>query len=147
MRLQSAIFYLEDTLLLDGEAGKSAEKVLSILKMESVWMAAVTAMPRETAEAALKARKLLDCFRLILPQEEALCSVESGELLEKAMRRLKSQKRDTVVFCATEKQIETANGAGFRTVAVKCAANADEWETIKNLATEAIEGYEELLEN
>ena len=146
MRLQSAIFYLEDTLLLDGEAGKSAEKVLSILKMESVWMAAVTALPREEAEAALKARKLLDCFRLILPQEEALCAIDSGELLEKAMRRLKSQKRDTVVFCATEKQIEAATGAGFRTVAIKTSANTAVWDTLKPRATEAIEGYEELLQ-
>ena len=145
MRLQSAIFYLEETLLT--ESRESAEKVLSILKMESVWMAAVTALPREEAEAALKERKLLDCFRLILPQDEALVSVDSSEVLEKAARRLRAQKRDTVVFCATEKQIETAKAAAFRTVAVKTSANADEWATLAPLATEAIEGYEELLEN
>lgn len=145
MRLQSAIFYLEDTLLLDEEAAKSAEKVLSILKMESVWMAAVTAMTREDAEAALNARKLLDCFRLVLPCTEALCPVESGEMLEKAMRRLRSQKRDTVVFCGSVKQIETAQEAGFRTVVVKTTANEKEWSTLQTLATEAIEGFEELL--
>ncbi len=146
MRLQSAIFYLEDTLLLDEAAAKSAEKVLSILKMESVWMAAVTALSREEAEAALKARRLLDCFRLVLPQEETLCPAESGEMLEKAMRRLRSQKRDTVVFCAAARQIETAANAGFRTVAVKTSENASDWETLKTQATEAIEGYEDLLE-
>jgi len=146
MRLQSAIFYLEDTLLLDEAAAKSAEKVLSILKMESVWMAAVTAMGREEAEAELKARRLLDCFRLVLPQEEALCPVDSGELLEKAMRRLRSQKRDTVVFCAAAQQIEAATAAGFRTVAVKTNENASDWKALKTLATDAIEGYEDLLE-
>lgn len=145
MRLQSAIFYLEETLLAENR--ESAEKVLSILKMESVWMAAVTALPREKAEAALKERKLLDCFRLILPQDEALVGIDSAEILEKAMRRLRAQKRDTVVFCATQKQLETATAAAFRTVAVKTAANAAEWETLAPLATEAIEGYEELLEN
>ena len=145
MRLQSAIFYLEETLLTENR--ESAEKVLSILKMESVWMAAVTALPRETAEAALKEQKLLDCFRLILPQDEALVGVDSAEILEKAMRRLRAQKRDTVVFCATQKQLETAQAAGFRTVAVKTAVNADEWAMLAPLATEAIEGYEELLQN
>lgn len=145
MRLQSAIFYLDDTLLLDEEAAKSAEKVLSILKMESVWMAAVTALEREEAERALKARKLLDCFRLILPQSEALCPADSGEMLEKAMRRLRAQKCDTVVFCATAKQAETAKAVGFRTVAIKTAANAAAWDALKPLVTEAIEGFEELL--
>lgn len=145
MRLQSAIFYLEETLLAENR--ESAEKVLSILKMESVWMAAVTALPREKAEAALKERKLLDCFRLILPQDEALVGVDSAEILEKAMRRLRAQKRDTVVFCATQKQLETAQAVGFRTVAVKTAVNADEWAMLAPLAAEAIEGFEELLEN
>ena len=145
MRLQSAIFYLEETLLT--ESCESAEKVLSILKMESVWMAAVTALPREKAEAALKERKLLDCFRLILPQAEALVSVDSEDILEKAARRLRAQKRDTVVFCATAQQIETAKAAAFRTVAVKTSGYADCWDSLKSLATEAIEGYEELLEN
>ncbi len=146
MRLQSAIFYLEDTLLLDEAAAKSTEKVLSILKMESVWMAAVTALARREAEAALEIRGLLGCLRLILPQEEALSPIDGTEILEKAMRRLRSQKRDTVVFCAAARQIETAKAAGFRTVAVKTAANENDWETLKTQATEAIEGYEDLLE-
>ncbi len=145
MRLQSAIFYLEDTLLLDEEAAKSAEKVLSILKMESVWMAAVTAMEREAAEKELKARSLLGAFRLLLPEKEAFSSIDSEEILVKAMRRLHAQKRDTLVFCGTAWQIETAKNAGFRTVAVKSPGNENEWEELEMLATEAVGSYEEFL--
>ena len=147
MRLQSAIFYLEDTLLVDGEEAKNAEKVLSILKMEGVWMAAVSAMEREKAEKELRLRGLLSPLRLLLVSKEACVAIDSGELLLKAVRRLRAELRDTVVFCSNVWQIETAARAGFRTVAVKNAANASEWETLKICATEAIEGYEDLLED
>ena len=43
MRLQSAIFTLPDALLDGGALRPGADKVLSILKMESVWLYAVTA--------------------------------------------------------------------------------------------------------
>ena len=42
MRLQSAIFTLPDALLDGGALRPGADKVLSILKMESVWLYAVT---------------------------------------------------------------------------------------------------------
>ena len=38
MRLQSAIFTLPDALLDGGTLRPGADKVLSILKMESVWL-------------------------------------------------------------------------------------------------------------
>lgn len=44
MRLQSAIFTLPDALLDGGVLRPGADKVLSILKMESVWLYAVTAL-------------------------------------------------------------------------------------------------------
>jgi len=53
MRLQSAIFTLPDALLDGGTLRPGADKVLSILKMESVWLYAVTgARPRRSAGAA-----------------------------------------------------------------------------------------------
>ena len=53
MRLQSAIFTLPDALLDGGALRPGADKVLSILKMESVWLYAVTALDRAEAQALL----------------------------------------------------------------------------------------------
>ena len=49
MRLQSAIFTFPDALLDGGALRPGADKVLSILKMESVWLYAVTAGFRAVA--------------------------------------------------------------------------------------------------
>ena len=54
MRLQSAIFTLPDALLDGGALRPGADKVLSILKMESVWLYAVTALDRAEAQALLR---------------------------------------------------------------------------------------------
>ena len=56
MRLQSAIFTLPDALLDGGALRPGADKVLSILKMESVWLYAVTALDRTEAQALLVKR-------------------------------------------------------------------------------------------
>ena len=100
MRLQSAIFILPDALLDGGALRPGADKVLSILKMESVWLYAVTALDRTEAQALLRSAGIEGDFRGLLTEREAGCAVCSGTMLEKAMRRLRSQKADTVVFTA-----------------------------------------------
>ena len=118
MRLQSAIFTLPDALLDGGALRPGADKVLSILKMESVWLYAVTALDRAEAQALLRSAGIEGDFRGLLTEREAGCAVCSGTMLEKAMRRLRSQKADTVVFAGTLALVETAKKAGFRAVAV-----------------------------
>lgn len=127
MRLQSAIFTLPDALLDGGTLRPGADKVLSILKMESVWLYAVTALDRAEAQALLRSAGIEGDFRGLLTEREAGCAVCSGTMLEKAMRRLRSQKADTVVFTGTLALVETAKKAGFRAVAVGGAAGEDEW--------------------
>ena len=122
MRLQSAIFTLPDALLDGGALRPGADKVLSILKMESVWLYAVTALDRAEAQALLRSAGIEGDFRGLLTEREAGCAVCSGTMLEKAMRRLRSQKADTVVFTGTLALVETAKKAGFRAVAVGGAA-------------------------
>ena len=118
MRLQSAIFTLPDALLDGGALRPGADKVLSILKMESVWLYAVTALDRAEAQALLRSAGIEGDFRGLLTEREAGCAVCSGTMLEKAMRRLRSQKADTVIFTGTFALVETAKKAGFRAVAV-----------------------------
>ena len=146
MRLQSAIFMLEDTLLReDGAAREGLEKVLSIFKMESVWMYAVTEKTHAEGEAALKCAGLADYFRGVLSEDIALCPADSGTMFERTMKRLHSEKADTVVFAGRLRAIENARDAGFRTVAVRGAAEEEDWDRMKTAATETLERYEDYL--
>ena len=145
MRLQSAIFTLPDALLDGGTLRPGADKVLSILKMESVWLYAVTALDRAEAQALLRAAGIEGDFRGLLTEREALCAVCSGMMLEKAMRRLRSQKTDTVVFTGTLMGVETAKEAGFRAVAVGGMAEEDEWRQMCALADYELPHYEDWL--
>lgn len=145
MRLQSAIFELPDALL-DGEQPRAgADKVLSILKMEGVWMYAVTALPRAQAESLLRAAGLEGYFRGILTEGEAACPLASGTMLEKAMRRLRSQKPDTVVFAAHSALVRAAKDARFRAVAVGGAAGEGEWHDMCALADYELASFEDWL--
>lgn len=141
MRLQSAIFSIEDTLT--GHAG--VDKVLSILKMESVWLYAVTDMERGEAEQALREMGLSDYFRGILTASEANCAASGAKMFEKAMRRLRSTLRDTVVFAGRLDALRSAKAAGFRVAAVKGAADAGEWAAMAAEADEVVERYEDFL--
>ena len=146
MRLQSAVFTLEDTLLApDGSAREDLDKVLSLFKMEGVWLGAVTALRAEEAQKALEQAGLSSYFRFVLTEDIALCKVDSGTMFERAMKRLHSQKDDTIVFSGSLSAIQNAKDAGFRTVAVQGSAGAADWSTMQQLATQSLAQYSELL--
>ena len=145
MRLQSAIFILPDALFREGAACAGADKVLSILKMESVWMYTVAALPRAETEGLLCAAGLREHFRGILTEDEAGCGAYSEAMLEKAMRRLRSQKNDTVVFTGTLAGVEAAKRAGMRAVAVGGAAGTEEWQRMCALADYELAEYRDWL--
>ena len=84
-------------------------------------------------------------FRGLLTEREAGCAVCSGTMLEKAMRRLRSQKADNVVFTGTLALVESAKAAGFRAVAVGGAAGEDEWRRMCTLADYELPHYEDWL--
>ena len=141
MRLQSAIFSIEDTLM--DHAG--ADKVLSILKMEGVWMYAVTDLERGEAEQTLREAGLSDYFRGVLTAREANCAASDSRMFEKAMRRLRSTLRDTIVFAGRLDALRNAKAAGFRAAAVRGAADADEWAAMCLEADEVVENYADFL--
>lgn len=148
MRLQSAIFTMDDALLLTQTAQEreTLEKVLALFKMEGVWLAAVTAQEDECAQRALSQAGLAGYFRAVLSERVALCKADSGTMFERAMKRLRSQKGDTVVFTASLSAVEQAKAAGFRTVAIRAGAAEENWEAMKAAATESLASYGELLE-
>ncbi|MBQ7713768.1 MAG: hypothetical protein IJT71_02645 [Oscillospiraceae bacterium] len=141
MRLQSAIFSVEDALV--GHEG--AGKVLSILKMEGVWLYAVTALRRAEAEQALHEAGVLDDFRGVLTADEAGCAASDARMFEKAARRLRSDARDTVVFAGRLRALQNAKAAGFRVAAVRGAADESEWARMRAEADEVVETYADYL--
>lgn len=142
MRLQSAVFCPEDTL----DGFEDAGKVLSILKMEGVWLYAVTDLPRAEAEALLARCGAADCFRGILTSEETRIPASDPAMLERALRRLRSEKRDTVVFLGRLEALRRAEAAGFRCCAVRGRAAGAEWAEMAAGAEVAVEAYGEFLE-
>ena len=146
MRLQSAIFTLDDTLFTpDGAAREELDKALSLFKMEGVWLGAVTALSAEDAQKALEKAGLHSYFRFVLTESVALCKADSGTMFERAMKRLHGQKDDTAVFCGSLAGVRNAAEAGFRTVAVRGCAGEDEWSRMQSLAAQSLSGYGELL--
>ena len=147
MRLQSAVFVLEDTLLApDGSAREDLDKVLSLFKMEGVWLGAVTALRADEAQKSLERAGLSSYFRFVLTEDVALCGVDSGTMFLRAMKRLHGQKDDTVIFSGSLAAIENARAEGLRTVAVRGSAPDADWAKMEQAATQCLTRYGELLD-
>lgn len=128
-------------------AKPGVERFLSLLKMEGVWMYVATATDRHLAQAALRHAGIDGYFRGIVTSAEVpLGKEESPEIYERAMRRLQSNKKDTVIFEDALHAIRTAKAAGFRVAAVyDASAQADEAE-IRGLADYYIRSFDEMFE-
>ena len=128
-------------------AKPGVQKFLSLLKMEGVWMYVATNTNRRLAEAALKHAGIDGYFRgLLTCAEVGAGKNDSPEVYERAMRRLRSNKKDTVIFEDAVHAIRTAKAAGFRVCAVyDPSAEADQPE-IKALSDYYIRSFEEMFE-
>ena len=119
-------------------------KFLSLLKMEGVWMYVATATDRPLAEAALRCAGIDGFFRgIVTIQEAGKNKYESAEVYERALRRLRSTKKDTVVFEDALYALRTAKAAGFRTAAVYDPTEPEQ-EEMRRLADYYITSYEEM---
>lgn len=123
------------------------EKFLSILKMEGVWMYVATATHRRLTEKALKTAGIDHYFRGIVTSADAgNHKSESADIYEMAMRRLQSNKRDTVIFEDSLTAIRTAKAAGFRVAGVyNPAAEADQ-AAIQAEADYYLRSFEEMFD-
>ena len=122
------------------------EKFLSILKMEGVWMYVATATDRHLAEAALRCAGIDGYFRGILTCQEVGQGKDSPEIFERCMRRLRSNKKDTVIFEDALHAIETAKAAGFRVCGVYDDSAREDQEAIRCSADSYITSFEEMFE-
>ena len=123
------------------------EKFLSLLKMEGVWMYVATNTDRDLVEAALKHTGLDGYFRGILTcAEVGVGKKDSPEIYERAMRRLRGNKKDTVIFEDALHAIRTAKAAGFRVCGVYDPSAEDDQEEIRALSDYYIRSFEEMFE-
>ena len=134
-------FYLHEA-----KAKPHVQEVLSILKMQSVWMYVATEAERSMALQALEHTDLLQYFRGVLTCKEIGHDKSTPEIYEGCMRRLHSNKLDTVVFEDSLRGIRTAKGAGFRVAAVYDPASEKDAEEIKSLVDYYIRDYSEMFE-
>ena len=122
------------------------KEFLSILKMEGVWMYVATEAERTMAIKALQQTGLWDSFRGILTCREIGHDKSTPEIYEGCMRRLRSNKRDTVVFEDSLRGIRTAKEAGFRVAAVYDPASEPDQAEIQSLADYYIHSYDEMFQ-
>ncbi len=129
------------------QAKPGVQKFLSLLKMEGVWMYVATNTDRHLAEAALRCAGIDQYFRgLLTCSEIGAGKNDSPEIYERAMTRLRSTKRDTVIFEDAVHAIRTAKRAGFRVCGVyDSSAEADQAE-IRQLSDYYIRSFEEMFE-
>ena len=71
---------------------------------------------------------------------------ESPEIYERAMRRLQSNKKDTVIFEDALHAVRTAKAAGFRVAAVYDPAAEDDQAELRQLADYYIRSFDEMFE-
>lgn len=119
---------------------------LSLLKMEGVDMYVATATDRHLAEAGLRHAGIDGYFKGMLTCQEVGKGKDDPEIFERAMRRMQSNKLDTVVFEDALHAIQTAKAAGFRVAAVYDPSAEDQQEEIRSLADYYIRSFEEMFE-
>ena len=129
------------------QAKPGVEKFLSLLKMEGVWMYVATNTDRDLVEAALKHTGLDGYFRGIMTcAEVGAGKKDSPEIYERCMRRLRSTKKDTVIFEDALHAIETAKAAGFRVCGVYDPSAEEDQDVIRGLSDYYIRSFEEMFE-
>lgn len=135
---------VEDFYTHQVQAKAGVVKFLSLLKMEGVWMYVATATDRPSGRGRLALRR----NRRILPGDSHLPGSRQGkdspEIFERCMRRLRSNKKDTVIFEDALHAIETAKAAGFRVCAVYDPYAEAEQDKIRAISDYYIRSFEDM---
>lgn len=117
-------FYLEEALPKPGAAA-----FLEELRRKGVRMCIATATERYQVEAALRRCGLRDFFSEIITCGEAGCGKDQPLIYRTAMKRLQTNRADTVVVEDAYHAVCTAKRDGFRVAAVYDAYESRQRET------------------
>ena len=120
---------------------------LSMLKMEGIWMYVATGTDRHLTEPALRHAGIDGFFRGILTTSEVgPPKSQSAEIFERATVRLRSNKKDTIIFEDTLSAIRVAKAAGFRVAGVYEPVFERDQEEIKAISDYYIHSFEEMFD-
>ena len=109
MRLQGAVFDGTEALLdTAGVPLPGVKEFLSLMKIEDVWMYLICDGAAAPVRTALEQSGLWNYFRGLLSAEEQGRAPLDPELYEKAVRRLRTARRATVLFTAREAALRAA---------------------------------------
>lgn len=133
---------IEDFYRTRVTAKPGVERMLSLLKMEGVWMYVATATEHPLAEIALERAGLTGYFRGIVTCGDAGRDKSDPAVYEMALRRLRCRKEDAVVFEDALFALRTAKAGGFRTAAVYDESEAEQ-EAMRAEADYYIRSFED----
>lgn len=136
---------VEDFYFHQVQAKPGVPPFLSLLKMQGVEMYVATNTERRLAEAGLRHAGIAPYFKgLITCSEAGAGKAGSPEIFLRAMRRLRGNLQNTVIFEDALHAIRTAKAAGFRVCAVYDPSAEADQEEIRRLADTYIRSFEEL---
>jgi len=122
-----------------------AREYLIKLRCEDVTMCLATATPVILAEAALKRLDILKYFSYVVCCDEVGAGKSKPDVFHYALKKMKADIMDTVVFEDADYAMKTAKAAGFYTVGVFDESAAKPKEEMQLLCDEYIESFESLL--
>jgi HAD superfamily hydrolase (TIGR01509 family) len=116
---------------------------LEVLKNRNVRMCVATATDRKQAEETLKNLGVAHYFSFILTCTEVGSGKDHPEIFEQALKRLGTDKKETVVFEDALHAIMTAKEAGFRVIGIHDFSAEEDAERIKKVADSYIHSFAE----
>lgn len=132
--------YINGVPLKDG-----AEEFLKTAKSAGIKMCIATSNKKALAEAALKAKGIMDYLEFVITSDEVGGGKETPEIFLKATERLGAVPGETAVFEDSIHAVLSAKSAGFKVVGVYDKLCPEEFEEIKKHADISVKSFTELL--
>lgn len=133
-------FYAEEVRLKNG-----VYEYLKMLDESNIPMSIATSNNGKLLKSAFKRLKIDGFFKGIVTCTEVGASKKSAEVYRAAARLTGTKAEETTVFEDSLEGINTAKGAGFKTIAVADFSNADKEALLKNTADGFIADFTELI--
>ena len=121
------------------------KEYLSKLKRDGVIMCVVTATPLQLAEEALRRLEVLQYFSFVVSCDEVGVGKSEPDSYYLALRKMRADVSDAVVYEDADYAMKTAKDAGFYTIGVYDESVGKSKEEMKLLCDRYIDSFECLL--
>lgn len=121
------------------------EEYLSNLQRDGVIMCVATATPVQLAEAALKRLEVLKYFSFVVCCDEVGVGKSKPDIFYLALKKMRADIADTVVYEDADYAMKTAKSAGFYTIGVYDESAGKSKEEMQLLCDRYIDSFESLL--